>query len=75
MPLDYDGGDKMNSDVSANALEHAASAKAATSYADEWKDEVRTRDDFSLHHFPIATTLYTHSTLRPPSTRLRVTVP
>lgn len=51
MPLDYDGGDKMNSDVSANALEHAASAKAATSYADEWKDEVRTRDDFRLAPF------------------------
>lgn len=48
MPLDYDGGDKMNSDVSANALEHAASAKAATSFADEWKDEVRTHADICL---------------------------
>lgn len=41
MPLDYDGIQKMNQDVSANALEHASKAVAAVSYADEWKDEVR----------------------------------
>ena len=41
MPLDYDGIQKMNQDVSANALEHASKAMAAVSYADEWKDEVR----------------------------------
>ena len=39
MPLDYDGGDKMNSDVSADALEAAAKAKKNLSYADEWADE------------------------------------